>query len=1115
MKTQNNFNVSTIDLEGSKLVEASAGTGKTYSVAILVLRLILARNIPVDKILMVTFTVAAAAELEARIRKFVRLAYKYARGEDIKDATIREAVDNSNEEKLLRLKKAVQSLDNLSVMTIHSFCQKTINEFTFETNQSFDFEIVSDDTFLFHELVNVYRREVVNTIENFEWFQEINSYLKFDRMSDILRKSLAGKKFLDIDLTQHEDLNVAVKRYEGALTILKEQINTNFNSVTNTRIRANARLAKNRENPEQFLPVFIQDCCMAGKYTEEFAFLYEPYGRVVGEAYKQVRHAFYTTFINSASATIQKIKQEKGLISYDDQIRTVYNALENEDFVRKLAGEYKAVFIDEFQDTDKHQYEIFRKVFTEGTGDADDKPVIFYIGDPKQSIYGWRSADLDTYKKAKTDVGESVYTMNKNYRSTKDMIDALNVLLDPGGNFNMFEDEKIRYLKVEQGATNLGIMSENDKKVLPVTVWRFDENDEKTNFRLVAEEAYRLLTDNVKIKGAKIAPGDIGILVRDNREGDNIKAELAKFNIPAVKRDNAKVLKSKEAGMIRTLIVAVLSPTRGDINRALNSTWFGFDTLSLNKIDDEQHIELFIGLRLTLNEEGIYNMISSFLDIYGVRTRCMKDITGQRVLTNINQIAELLHAAEKTNKYTPSELVTWLDRSMDNDDDDFEQRIESDENAVQISTIHKAKGLEYKIVFAPCLSMIPKAFFLKRGQLNEFKKGNDYLFTLNYPDLSDDDRRIFNLQKEQENRRLVYVALTRAIYKCYISLVPMGTAEKPASSSLSAIIDRYKGNSDLIEILDRTKNDINRQNRKYIQTMGTAEFRSKPLPAGLILKNTFGIHSYSALSRAHHSAPFEKAELGNPEDYDQFIFQDLGRGANVGTALHSIFERLNFSKPDTWIETIHEASKYYPNVIKKKDNEKKISGNIELIHQMVTNVMKAEINSQHGRFRLCDIDDERKLPELEFCFSVDRVNKQVINDYLGDDAKLGGETDIEGLMTGYVDLVFEHKEKYYILDWKSNHLGNDLENYETDGLKAAMIGSNYHLQYMIYTVALKRWLEKKIANFDFNTHFGGVVYVFLRGARENRSTGIYYKNPGIAGIEKIDSALGGNIPQEV
>jgi exodeoxyribonuclease V beta subunit len=331
-------------------------------------------------------------------------------------------------------------------------------------------------------------------------------------------------------------------------------------------------------------------------------------------------------------------------------------------------------------------------------------------------------ADLDTYKKAKDDVGESVFTMDKNFRSTGDMIEALNVLLDPADDFNMFEDEEIRYLEVKQGAADLGKMTENGEKVRPVTIWRFDKDNDKTNFRLVAEEIYRLLTDDVKIKEDRIAPGDIGILVRDNNEGDDIKVELAKFNIPAVKRDNAKVLKSRESGMIRNLIMAVLSPTRGDINRALNSSYLGFDTLSLKTIDDEKHIEVFIGLRKTLNEEGIFNMISSFLDIYGVRGRCMKDVTGQRVLTNINQIAELLHTAEKNNKYTPSELVTWLDRSRENDDDDFEQRIESDENAVQISTIHKAKGLEYKIVFAPSLSMIPKKFFLNRGQLNEFKK---------------------------------------------------------------------------------------------------------------------------------------------------------------------------------------------------------------------------------------------------------------------------------------------------------------------------------------------------------------------------------------------------------
>jgi exodeoxyribonuclease V beta subunit len=169
--------------------------------------------------------------------------------------------------------------------------------------------------------------------------------------------------------------------------------------------------------------------------------------------------------------------------------------------------------------------------------------------------------------------------------------------------------------------------------------------------------------------------------------------------------------------------------------------------------------------------------------------------------------------------------------------------------------------------------------------------------------------------------------------------------------------------------------------------------------------------------------------------------------------------------------------------------------------------MRAEIKCSETTLRLLDIADDKKLPELEFYFSVDRVNRQVINQYLGDDANLGGESDIEGLMTGFMDLVFEHKGKYYILDWKSNHLGNDVKNYEADGLDTAMIASNYHLQYMIYTVALKRWLEKRKANFDFDAHFGGVIYVFLRGVRENGTTGLYYRCPSKEDIEKLDRAL--------
>jgi exodeoxyribonuclease V beta subunit len=1105
MKEQKIFEVETIGLEGSKLIEASAGTGKTYSVALLVLRLLLEKDIPVNKILMVTFTKSAAAELESRIRKFVRQAEKFVTGGEIKESKIREAVGKPDEEKRTRLRKAVRSLDYLSVMTIHSFCQKTISEFTFETNQAFDFEIVKDDTFLFEELVNSFRREVVNAIEDYDWFREINGYLKFDKMSEILRKSISGGKFLDIDMDQQYDLVDDLRKLSETTEILKEKVFRNFDAVKTARIRANAILARHRKSPEQFFPVFILECCLAKKFTDVFEFLYEPEGRELGEVFKRVKYAFYASFINFSKAAIQKIKQEKGIISYDDQISTIHDALENENFIKKLAEKYRAVFIDEFQDTDKHQYEIFRKVFADSAGNDDDKPVIFYIGDPKQSIYAWRGADLDTYKKAKEDVGGSVFTMDKNFRATGDMVEALNILLDPSDDFNMFEDEEIRYIEVKPGAGDLGTMSDNGDKVKPVTIWKFDDNNEKTNFRLVAEEVYRLLTEEVKIKGEKLKPGDIGILVRDNREGDIIKAELSEFNIPAVKRDNALVLKSKESTMVRNLIVAVLSPTRGDICRALNSSYAGFNSLSLKTLDDEKHIEVFMGLRKTLNEDGIYNMIASFLDIYDFRSRCMKDVRGQRVMTNINQVSELLHAAEKKYKYSPSELVVWMDRSRENSDDDFEQRIESDENAVQISTIHKAKGLEYKIVFAPCLSMIPKQFFLNRGQLNEYKKGGEYLFTLNLPDIEAADRKIFDLQKEQENRRLVYVALTRAVYKCYISLVPQGDGESPVISSLSAILDKYPGHSDLIEIKDRSENDIDKLERKYKQEAGMNEFLSKTAPEKLIIKNTFSINSYSALSQAHFTAPFEKTELGPPEDYEQFIFQDLGRGANVGTALHAVFERLDFNNHDSWKQTLLDASEYWSNLISKEK--------LPLFRMLLEHVMNATISLVGPSFNLAEITTDNKLPELEFYFSVGRVNKTVINDLLSEDTRLGGEIDIEGLMTGSIDLAFRHNGKYYILDWKSNHLGNSVDNYDTAGMETAMTGSNYHLQYKIYTVALIRWLKSRIPDFDYEKHFGGIIYVFLRGVREGSDTGIYTALPDKNEIDDLDKALRGELQE--
>ena len=1091
------FRVLEENLEYSKLIEASAGTGKTYSVAILVLRMILEKKIPIEKILIVTFTKAAVAELETRIRKFIRQGYKHISDKIALEANdkIRIVIENapgSINDKIDLLNKAVQSLDNLSVMTIHSFCQKTIGEFTFETNQSFDYEIITDDSKLLTNESDKFLREVLNVL-NFETFSELWDEFKYKKLKDLLKKHLLGMKFIDSTLSVGSTIESLKQEIVGKKKALDSFIQIKFAEIRQLQMGKNALKDEViAGNTDEFKRRFRDQLKKPGQYFVSFDFMKDDFIKCEQEIKKaedEFINYFYLDFFNRSEQSIKRLKHLKGYLSYDDQIKTIHKALGNESFKEKLGQKYEAVFIDEFQDTDSYQYEIFSKLFSENS-------IVFYIGDPKQSIYGWRGADLDTYKAAKSAVGDTgVLTMNTNFRSTQRMIDALNRLLNPNDEFNMFNDNQIRYINVEQGASDLGEMVDSGTIVSPVTIWNFDADDFETNYTAVAQEIYRLLTDEVLIGGRRIMPRDIGVLVRENKEGDKIKKYLANLNIPSIKIDDAKILKSDEAQMIRYLIMAVVSPNRGAINRALNLSYFGFNTETLKTIDEEKHIEIFTKLRNSLREMGIYNMISAFLTTYGIRIKCTEDVLGQRVLTNINQVAEILHKIEKQFKYTPDELIVWMERNSD-EGEEYEQRMESDEDAVQISTIHKAKGLEYKIVFAPCLSMIPKKKLLEKGNVNDFKKDLEYFFTLNYPDLSPDDQNNFNKQKEQENRRLIYVSLTRAVYKCYISLVPRLYYKKLVSSSLSQILNQYQYNFELIEVLQLPKKEFEIIDEHYHPQVDNPVFAPREKPE-FDIKNTFAIHSFSALSKSHHAAPFEKAELGGPEEYDQFIFQNLGRGANIGTALHSIFERLNFADASTWEQTLLDASKYYTKIINVE--------RLGLFTQLLNHIMSAPLNCNGERFTLSAISNKQKLPELEFCFSLSKVNRAKLNEILGEEADLGGETDIEGLMTGFIDLFFEHNGKYYVLDWKSNHLGNSVTDYGEAGLQEGMKGSNYHLQYYIYTIAMKRYLTSKLPDFNYEKHFGGVIYIFLRGVRENNGhNGIFISKPAAGILQGLD-----------
>lgn len=1103
MKKTEQFDAQTVDLKDRNLVEASAGTGKTYSVAILVLRLIMEHKIPIERILMVTFTNAAVAELELRIRKFVRSGLRYALDGQQTDREIMKAVDKTGRNAAaVGLKKAVQCLDELSVFTIHAFCQKTISEFTFETNQPFEYEILKNDSDLYRVAVEKFVRERLNTINNSDLFNRVWELLPFEDLTNLLRKQADGIEIFEYPANDKMTIEEVIGNFERKKCDLTDFIESNRDEILRKPTNNLSKVLK-EGTVEDFIKKFksVRDAKngQISQYFALFQFMTDEFSELDNEITKAAEEAagfFFNELRREGLKEINRIKEAKGYIAFDDQIKTIHSALGNPDFRRKLSDKYDAVFIDEFQDTDKLQYEIFNTLFPSGK-------TMFFIGDPKQSIYGWRKADLATYNEARSNVGDRKHTMASNYRSTTKLIEALEYIFKPADGYNIFEDDNIKFEKVIAGSDDPGVMLDNGTEATPVAVRKFDANDFKTNIEFVAGEVLRLLQEDVTIRGKRVKPSDIAILVREGKEGDKVKAALAEYNITSVKRDELKVLKSNEAAQIRHLISAVVNPESGRINRTLYYKHFGFSHEKIRKLDDERNLEIFLNLKKTLASEGIYNMISEFLDVYGIRKKCMNNVLGQRVLSNMTQVAELLHKAEKRYRYSPAELLAWMKRSSSASEDEFEQRIESDEDAVQISTIHKCKGLTYKIVFAPFLSMIPKKKMLEKGKVNDFRKDGKYYLTIDYENLPPEDKELFDRQKEQENRRLIYVALTRAVYKCYISWVPRvyGREKIPVSSSLEQVLNHCNLgiNKEFIDYDTIEKESFEKREGTYIPPDGGAgRFEPRENP-GIEIKNTFGVHSYSELNSLHYTAPFERTELGTPEDYNQFIFQDLGRGANVGTALHAVFERLDFKNPASWEQTLLDASEYWSNLISQEK--------LPLFRILLEHVMNASISLVGPDFKLGEITTGDKLPELEFYFSVDRLNKTVINELLSEDTRLGGEVDIEGLMTGSIDLVFRRNGKYYIVDWKSNHLGNSTDNYDMTGMETAMTGSNYHLQYKIYTVALTRWLKSRIPGFDYDTHFGGIIYIFLRGVREGSNTGIYFTRPDRESIEKLDDAL--------
>lgn len=1119
------FRVESKALEGANIIEASAGTGKTFSIAVLVVRLLVEKNIPIDKMLLVTFTEAAAAELKERSIRFIREALQELDNEASSENKIIELViknaliDGIKKEVIIeRLRTALLNIDEAKMCTIHSFCQQTLNEYAFETNQIFGKELKTDISDSVQKYTNEYRREVLNKMDEelFDFSELSDSKIldgavKSALSGQKLHGTIAGINSLDELQTQSEELQLKIIESNQAL----------LDYVESKRLELIERVNKSkipylqRDKVKEFLVTTEQAAHNLKtrddyKFPELFPLEIEHCKSIMQEIDSLKRKLQIKCIQNAIDYILPKVRQElteKNCFTFDDLIDQLYEARESDALKKVLSEKYKAVFVDEFQDTDKKQYVIFRDLFQRN---QFGKPIMFYIGDPKQSIYAWRKADLKTYIEARNSIPKkNRFTIKKNFRSTSSLIEALNHFFDPAAaGFDTFEngaiqeDEKIKYEWVESDNDKTGISKENES-IAPITIINEHVKDEDIESSIL--KIIRFLFDGtVLINGEKMKPSQVALLVRKNAEAKTVKRILDKEKIPSVVLDDSKIVESEEAKEVLFLLHAMLNSKKSSIQKALLTTFIGMRAADLEYVNFDKEVNKFIGYQKKWQKSGVYEALSQLIQDYGIIDRFQKDTTtGHRVLSNLRQLIELLQEKEQNDSLTPNELYVYLNKQTKSKDEGFDsenkelaQRVESDEDAVKIVTIHKSKGMEYYIVIAPYLDLEAKEKFEYSSVRISENGTNDYVFTRN-PIVDAPLKEQFIVQQKQENRRLLYVALTRAKYNIFI-------LDKKGEHSLRNFADAIAQHPhEKIEI--KSKEDINDWANLSVSLQSISSVsKVKEIPSISFVDANFKKMSYSFLAAHPAKTVKETRDEEITDAYDNFVFKELKKGATIGNLLHNIFEFIDYTSADNWEGIIKSSVQSFAPSLSD------YTIFINRLKELVDHTLNAPLGTGEKSFTLAEIAREKRVNELEFNFKIPKEFKMIDLEYiLGEDQKIlthrAGE--VFGMMNGLIDLFVEHAGMFYILDWKSNYLGDSLEDYSAEKLNAAMNESNYHLQYLIYCVAVRKYLASRKNDFDYEKDFGGVYYLFLRGVRADTDSGIYHFRPSMNQLDKMEEIL--------
>ncbi len=1079
-------------LDGVHLVEASAGTGKTYSIQNIYARLIMEKGLKASEIVVMTYTDAATKELRDRLHQILqdiqaRFSGKSTPEEDEKkrkerddraDRLIYCAEDKDSAR--MRVELALLEFDKSTISTIHGFCQRVLARYAFDAGIDFVQQIEDNKT------------AELNVLADDWWRKQPADALKDIKLSTLKKyiRKLSGKA--ENDISEHSE---------------KKE-----NSTKETKKTIDQRKAK---------------------------LLLSTAKRIVD--------------------TYERARSERKTLNFDDLLRALKDALRESNprsghLIAQLRNEFKAALIDEFQDTDPVQYEIFDRIFLNGNTNP-----LFFVGDPKQAIYAFRGGDIYTYLEAKSKLdGNQIFSLTVNFRSTRRMIEAVNGMFLDGDGGKTFGHDLIGYecpVQVPDPPKVRELSGEEPLRIIefPVQAPPCAKANMQQVIDLMVKEILHLL-DLKNVQDGKavpvFSPGDIAILTNSNERNREIHQKLQHASIPSVVRKSGNVFASPAARELWIFLRAVDDPADKEAVCCAATTVFCDGSVSgCPNMDDPElfakYVEHFRALNLLWWTRGLAALTAE-LEKHHYRQHLAGREDGERQLSDMSQIWELCFSAMKQLGSSPEKLISWLEERISNapvtknageeadpddesDTEEYSRELESDEDAVKIMTIHTAKGLQFPVV------LLPDCWNFVRGVESpyEFHAKNHLFFSVDEVDKPGAATEI-----RQETTRLLYVAMTRAKQQMVIFTPAVDPEEPPAEDAVQKIMNKIQ-KEPLTGLLDNLKKRCQATPPYTVVPAGKGGYygkydpvRPEPLwqnalpPPGFSLRPSKGSFSSLFQTGKGHTDPDgldrdeQTAEVRlEPDDSgtEHRIFS-LPMGTELGSCWHNIFEKVPFDADDERIRELVGEELANSGFRAEKDM-------LEATSEMVRKTLKLKIKSPSGEFfSLREIPWEDRLSEQPFDFSSVRACqdtgelKQVLEKYWGGDSS--GPVFLRmlscterplprGFMTGIADLIFRYHGFYYIVDWKSNGIGGKVANFSESGVRNEMAKHLYFLQYLLYATVLHFYLKQRMGDrYSWEKNFGGIRYFFLRGIAAGGTAPVFADRPKEAMLEELGNVLG-------